>query len=299
MPRPSRWPRPSPSSPHRRCSPRSRTVAKGTLVEQVLERPLRPGEVSLDDLERAFRETETEVAPAPKRRAGPVASSPRRQPSRSRSRKLPRNAKAKPAKRAAAADTDVQEADKIANQSIRVNVDTLEHLMTMVSELVLDPQPAAGNLPPQRGHRVQGAAAAALQRHRRAAGRRHEDADAADRQCLAEAAAHRPRPLRRTRQADRTGDARRRHRARPPGARPDQGSVDAHGAQLRRPRPGDPGRARWPPARASRAPSAFPPITRAATSSSASPTMAAGSTPSGSRPRRSRTVSSPRPNWRR
>ena len=53
----------------------------------------------------------------------------------------------------------------------------------------VDPQPAAGNLPPQRGHRVQGAAAAAVQRHRRAAGRRHEDADAADRQCLAEAAA--------------------------------------------------------------------------------------------------------------
>ena len=29
------------------------------------------------------------------------------------------------------------EGDKVANQSIRVNVDTLEHLMTMVSELVL------------------------------------------------------------------------------------------------------------------------------------------------------------------
>src|SRR6476620_1552415 len=40
-------------------------VAKGTLIDQVLERPLRPGEVSLDDLERAFRETETEAAPAP------------------------------------------------------------------------------------------------------------------------------------------------------------------------------------------------------------------------------------------
>ena len=58
-----------------------------------------------------------------------------------------------------------------------------------------DPQSAAGDLPAQRGHRVQGAAAAAVQRHRRAAGRRHEDADAADRQCLAEAAAHRARPL--------------------------------------------------------------------------------------------------------
>ena len=31
----------------------------------------------------------------------------------------------------------MQESDKVANQSIRVNVDTLEHLMTMVSELVL------------------------------------------------------------------------------------------------------------------------------------------------------------------
>ena len=47
-------------------------VAKGTLVDQVLERPLRPGEVSLDDLERAFRETETEAAPAPKPAPAPV-----------------------------------------------------------------------------------------------------------------------------------------------------------------------------------------------------------------------------------
>src|SRR4051795_3330934 len=47
-------------------------VAKGTLVDQVLERPLRPGEVSLDDLERAFRETESEAAPAPKPAPAPV-----------------------------------------------------------------------------------------------------------------------------------------------------------------------------------------------------------------------------------
>src|SRR3954449_2933315 len=40
-------------------------MTSGTLVDQVLERPLRPGEVSLDDLERAFRETETEAAPKP------------------------------------------------------------------------------------------------------------------------------------------------------------------------------------------------------------------------------------------
>src|SRR5215212_3612071 len=109
-------------------------VAKGTLVEQVLERQLRPGEVSLDDLERAFRETETEVAPAaPKPAPAPVAKQAAAAPSPA----APEIVKAKPAKRAAVADTDVQEADKVANQSIRVNVDTLEHLMTMVSELVL------------------------------------------------------------------------------------------------------------------------------------------------------------------
>jgi two-component system chemotaxis sensor kinase CheA len=118
-------------------------ATKGSLVEQVLERPLRPGEVSLDDLERAFRETAIEVAApvaaaakpvavasAPKQEAAPAAAA---EPSAAASKEK------KPAvrKAAAAADGDVQEADKIANQSIRVNVDTLEHLMTMVSELVL------------------------------------------------------------------------------------------------------------------------------------------------------------------
>ena len=39
-------------------------VSQGTLIEQTLERPLRLGEVSLDELERAFRETPIEVAPA-------------------------------------------------------------------------------------------------------------------------------------------------------------------------------------------------------------------------------------------
>ncbi|WP_050383057.1 hybrid sensor histidine kinase/response regulator [Bradyrhizobium pachyrhizi] len=100
-------------------------AAEGTLVVQTLERPLRPGEVSLDELERAFRETETEVA-APAPAAKPAAAAPAAEP-------------AEPAKKPArkAAGEDVQEGDKIANQSIRVNVDTLEHLMTMVSELVL------------------------------------------------------------------------------------------------------------------------------------------------------------------
>ncbi|MHC2433992.1 hybrid sensor histidine kinase/response regulator [Bradyrhizobium sp. USDA 4451] len=105
-------------------------MTEGTLVVQTLERPLRPGEVSLDELERAFRETETEVTapvPAPAPAAKPVAAAPAAEPA---------EAAKKPARKAAA-ETDVQEGDKIANQSIRVNVDTLEHLMTMVSELVL------------------------------------------------------------------------------------------------------------------------------------------------------------------
>ena len=83
--------------------PESATQTVGTLIPQILERPLRPGEDSLDDLERAFRETSVE-------QTEPKAPSP--------------NAK-------------IDDAEKLANQSIRVPVDTLEQLMTMVSELVL------------------------------------------------------------------------------------------------------------------------------------------------------------------
>jgi two-component system chemotaxis sensor kinase CheA len=86
--------------------PEPPSYAVGTLTHQVLERPLRLGEDSLDDLERAFRETPVD----------PPAAKP-----------------AKPA----AAESREDEAAKAANQSIRVTVDTLEHLMTMVSELVL------------------------------------------------------------------------------------------------------------------------------------------------------------------
>jgi two-component system chemotaxis sensor kinase CheA len=75
----------------------------GTLVPQVLERPLRPGEDSLDDLERAFRETPVDPPKAD----------------------------------AASSGVKPDDAEKLASQSIRVPVDTLEQLMTMVSELVL------------------------------------------------------------------------------------------------------------------------------------------------------------------
>jgi two-component system chemotaxis sensor kinase CheA len=77
----------------------------GQLVHQVLDRPLMPGEDSLDDLERAFRATPVET---PKPRQKPALDEPAE-----------------------------SEAGKAGSQSIRVSVDTLERLMTMVSELVL------------------------------------------------------------------------------------------------------------------------------------------------------------------
>jgi two-component system, chemotaxis family, sensor kinase CheA len=109
----------------------ARPSTHGTVVEQTLERPLRPGEVSLDDLERAFRETAAEVpAPAAKPQPKPQPRAPRH------------DAKAAPAHSDRKAVRDVRDDDsgpdiRVANQSIRVNVETLENLMTMVSELVL------------------------------------------------------------------------------------------------------------------------------------------------------------------
>ncbi|WP_441276650.1 hybrid sensor histidine kinase/response regulator [Tardiphaga sp. 172_B4_N1_3] len=106
------------------------------LIVPTLERELRPGEVSLEELERAFQETAIEVAPpaaaapapaAPVAPPAPVAEKPA----------APKAAAPKPAAKKTAVEVDQPEADKVANQSIRVNVDTLEHLMTMVSELVL------------------------------------------------------------------------------------------------------------------------------------------------------------------
>jgi two-component system chemotaxis sensor kinase CheA len=111
-------------------------VAEAGLVPQTLERPLRPGEVSLDELERAFRETPIEVASPAAAPAAPSAPAPAAAP-RAAAAKEPKPAAAKPAAAKSAVEVEVQEADKVANQSIRVNVDTLEHLMTMVSELVL------------------------------------------------------------------------------------------------------------------------------------------------------------------
>src|SRR5581483_1223430 len=86
----------------------------GTLVPQTLERPLRPGEVSLDELERAFRET-----------PGPVPTAGAKE------------AAVKPPPGGLAKSEEEKSEPRITGQTIRVNVDALEQLMTMVSELVL------------------------------------------------------------------------------------------------------------------------------------------------------------------
>jgi len=138
--------------------------------------------------ERAFRETATEIAP-------PLAPAPRPRAEAQAGRSSAGRGKGGREKKTAV-DPEASESS-IANQSIRVNVDTLEHLMTMVSETGSDAQsslpersPGATTIPSSRCR---------LQRLCRTSppswpGRRHEDADAADRQCLAEAAQDRARP---------------------------------------------------------------------------------------------------------
>ena len=112
-----------------------------------LGRELKPGEVSLDDLERAFMEAEgpelelppmatpavaeeeptaEDVPEVAESAAAPVAEAPKTEVAKT-------EAAAKPAAKAG----DRKEGGAVKTQSIRVNVDTLEHLMTMVSELVL------------------------------------------------------------------------------------------------------------------------------------------------------------------
>ncbi|MCJ2069208.1 hybrid sensor histidine kinase/response regulator [Methylobacterium sp. J-030] len=107
------------------------------VLPEPVARELKPGEVSLDDLEAAFL-----AAPGPDESA--FAAAPAPQPASA------------PAPKAGAAPVEAAEAEPARaeraeggggegeattaaknNQTIRVSVDTLEHLMTMVSELVL------------------------------------------------------------------------------------------------------------------------------------------------------------------
>lgn len=89
--------------------PRVTSPASGSFNRPMLERSLKPREASVDELEASFREAPG-LVPAASMHAKPVAADP----------------------------SKTERADaKAASPSIRVNVDTLEHLMTMVSELVL------------------------------------------------------------------------------------------------------------------------------------------------------------------
>ncbi len=103
--------------------------ARGSLVDPALERPLRSGEVSPDELERAFRETAAEIDPAPPAAAERAKPESEGADSAAAARKGARDNKDD--------DENGLRNSKVAHQTLRVSVETLEHLMTMVSELVL------------------------------------------------------------------------------------------------------------------------------------------------------------------
>jgi two-component system, chemotaxis family, sensor kinase CheA len=141
----------APPAPAAKAAPPAALTAEppkhteGSLVFQILERQLRPGEVSLDELERAFRETPAEepiVVHAPK----PAAAAPAAKADAAPAKPAEAAAAPKSARTAVQERREAKEKDKdaegegkgsVSSQSIRVSVETLEHLMTMVSELVL------------------------------------------------------------------------------------------------------------------------------------------------------------------
>ncbi|MEC9368520.1 MAG: chemotaxis protein CheA, partial [Pseudomonadota bacterium] len=104
------------------------------------ERELRPGEVPLDELERAFRE-----APGPEDISAATAAETAAAAAGAAAPEAPVTVSAPAARKALKSSVETDEAgdpqgskdNQRKSQSIRVNVDTLEHLMTMVSELVL------------------------------------------------------------------------------------------------------------------------------------------------------------------
>ncbi len=103
-------------------------------VMHQLERALKPGEVSLDELERVFRETAVEVPAA----RAKLAELDKAAASAAASAALPAVRDVAPAADPEAKSVRAEDhALSVSNQSIRVNVTLLEHLMTMVSELVL------------------------------------------------------------------------------------------------------------------------------------------------------------------
>ncbi len=247
-------------------------VTRGSLIDQTLERPLRPGEVSLDELERAFRETAVEAAPAPKPEPKPVAKA------------------ARPAKPAETADKADGDESAVKNQSIRVNVDTLETLMTMVSELVL----TRNQLMEINRRNEDTEFKVPLQRLSNVTAELQEGVMKTRMQPIGNAWQKLPRIVR-----DLAGNWARPSNSRWSAPRPSSTVRCSSSSRTRSPTwsatPRTTGSSRPPTgcARASPRParSGSPPIIRAATSSSRSPTTAKASTSSASRRRRSTTAS--------
>jgi len=109
------------------------TVAAPVVEEEVQPQPETdhaPGRVPLDELERAFQE-----APGPEGDADADAAANEAQTKVEVAQEAPAAAAKPEADPTKAANASPKESS--VKQSIRVSVDTLEHLMTMVSELVL------------------------------------------------------------------------------------------------------------------------------------------------------------------
>ncbi len=118
---------------------------------QVTEREVKPGEVSLDDLERAFQEAEgpegidlspEAAANLSANAAAAATGSDEAKDAEGEDKKPEEEAVESKADKASAKPAETPAGDNkkeapVVTQTIRVNVETLENLMTMVSELVL------------------------------------------------------------------------------------------------------------------------------------------------------------------
>jgi two-component system, chemotaxis family, sensor kinase CheA len=121
--------------------------APAEVLPEPVVRELKPGEVSLEDLEAAFLAApgpdEAAFAAPAARTESPVAQASNAQASIAQASiaqdraEAPEADKVEPARAEKAEGTEGEATAASKNQTIRVNVDTLEHLMTMVSELVL------------------------------------------------------------------------------------------------------------------------------------------------------------------
>ena len=102
--------------------------------DPTLGRALKPGEVSLEELERVFRETSSDVE-APVDAVPEAEAKP--EPAAAKAAPIAAAPASAPVAKAAEGKAEGSGDSAVASQSIRVSVELLENLMTMVSELVL------------------------------------------------------------------------------------------------------------------------------------------------------------------